>query len=78
MTNTKTVLFTNESTASPNDNDGLIEGWVFNGDNCTMGIRRQQSCLVIIIWGGIIGNELTGLFREPEEPNCSLTCIARS
>ena len=74
----KTVLFTDESTASPNDNDGLTEGWVFNGDNCTMGIRRHQSGLVIIIWGGIIGNELTSLFREPEELNCPLTCIGRS
>ena len=43
-----------------------------------MGIRRQQSGLVIIIWGGMIGNELTNLFREPEELNCPLTRIARS
>ena len=43
-----------------------------------MGIRRQQSGPVIIIWGGMIGNELTGLFREPEELNCPLTRIARS
>ena len=43
-----------------------------------MGIRRQQSGLVIIIWAGMIGNELTSLFREPEELNCPLTRIARS
>ena len=42
-----------------------------------MGIRRQQSGLVIIIWGGMIGNELTSLFREPEELNCPLTRIAQ-
>ena len=77
MTNMKTVLFTDESRASPNDTDGLTKGWVFN-DNYTMGIRRQQSVLVIIIWGGMIGNELTSLFREPEERNCPLTRIARS
>ena len=72
MTNIKSVLFTDESRASPNDTDGLIKGWVFNDDNYTMGIRRQQSGLVIIIRGGMIGNELTSLFREPEELNCLL------
>ena len=64
MTNMKTFLFTDESRASPNDTDSY-KGWVFNDDNYTMGIRRQQSGLVIIIWGGVIGNELTSLFREP-------------
>ena len=54
MTNMKTVLFTDESRASPNDTDGLIKGWVLDDDNYSMGIRRQQSGLVIIIWGGII------------------------
>ena len=54
MTNMKTVLFTDESRASPNDTDGLTKEWVFNDDNYTMGIRRQQSGLVIIIWGGMI------------------------
>ena len=77
MTNMKTGLFTDESRASPNA-DGLTKRWVFNDDNYTMGIRRQQSGLVIIIWGGMIGNELTSLFREPEELNCQLTRIARS
>ena len=55
----KTVLFTDESRASPNDTGGLTIGWVFNGDNYAMGIRRQQSCSVVMIWGGMIGNELT-------------------
>ena len=77
MTNMKTVLFTDESRASPNDTDGLTKGWVFNSDNYAMGIRRQQSGSVVTICGGMIGNELTSLFREPEELNCPLTCIAR-
>ena len=51
--------------AAPSETDGLTKGWVFNDDNYTMGIRRQQSGLVIIVWGGTIGNELTSLFREP-------------
>ena len=58
MTNMKTVLFNDESRASPNDTDGLTKGWVFNGDNYAMGIRRQQSCSVVMIWGRMIGNEL--------------------
>ena len=56
MTNMKTVLFTDESRASPNDTDGLTKRWVFNDDNHTMEIRRQQGGLVIIIWGGMIEN----------------------
>ena len=79
MTNTETVLFTDESRASPNNTDGLTKGWVFKDDNYTgKGIRRQQSGLVIIIWGGMIGNELTSLFCKPEELNGPLTYIARS
>ena len=74
MTNMKTVFFIDESRASPNDN----EGWVFNGDNYAMGIRRQQSGSVVMIRGKIIGNDLTSLFRVPEELNCPMTCIARS
>ena len=41
-----------------------------------MRIRRQQSGSVVMILGGMIGNELTSLFRVPEELNCLLTCIA--
>ena len=60
MTNMTTVLFTDESRASPNDTDGLTKGWVFNDDNYTMGIRRQQSGLVIII---SIGSECRAVAR---------------
>ena len=67
MTNMKTVLFTDESRASPNDTDGSTKGWVFNSDNYAMGVRRQKSGSVVMIWGGMIGNELTSLFCEPEE-----------
>ena len=66
------------SRASPNDTDGLTKGWVFKGDNSAMGIRRQQSGSEVMILGGMIANEVTSLFRVPEELNCPLTCIARS
>ena len=46
---------------------GLTKGWVFNSDNCAMVIRRQQSGSLVKIWGGMIANEVTGLFRVPEE-----------
>ena len=78
MTNIKTVLFTEGSRASPHETDGLSNGWVSSGDNYAIGIRRQQSGSVVMIWGGMIGNELTSLFRVTEELNCPLTCIARS
>ena len=71
----KTVLFTDVSRASPNDTDGLTKG--YDGfSTMIIGIWRQQSGLVVITWGGMIGNELTSLIREPEELNCPLTCIA--
>ena len=76
MTNMKTVLFTDESRASPND--GLTKGWVFNGDIMLWEYSVNKSGSMIMIWGEMIGNELTGLFRVPEELNCPLTCIARS
>ena len=78
MTNMKTVLFIDESRASPNDTVVSTEGWVSNGDNYAMGIRRQRSGSVVMIWSKMIGNELTSLFRVPEELNCPMTCIARA
>ena len=65
MINMKTVLFTDESGESPNDPDSLTKGWSFNGD-CAMEIRRQQSGSAVMIWGGMIGNELIGPFSVPK------------
>ena len=47
MTNMKTVLFIDESRASPNDTDGLTKGWVFNADNYAMvyGISKMVQWL---------------------------------
>ena len=60
----KAVLLTDESRALPNDPDGLTKAWIFNGDNCSVGIPRQQSDSMVRIWGGMIRNEL---FRVPVE-----------
>ena len=62
MTKMKAVLLTDESRALPNGPDGLTKGLIFNGDNCSVGILRQQSDSVVRIWGGMIRNELTDLF----------------
>ena len=63
----KAVLLTDESRALPNDPDCLTKGWIFNGDNCSLGIPRQQSDSVVTIWRKIIRNELTDLFPVPDE-----------
>ena len=63
----KAVLLTDESRALPNDPDGLKKAWIFNGDNCSVGIPRQQSDSVLRIWGGMIRYEPTDLFCVPEE-----------
>ena len=63
----KTVRYNDESRESPNEPDGLNKGWKFNGDNCGMGMPRQQSGSVAIIWGGMIGNELIGPLCVPKE-----------
>ena len=47
MTNMKTVLFTDESRASPNDTDGLTEGWVFNDDSYAMGMGLWEFMLYL-------------------------------
>ena len=63
----KAVFLADKSRASPNLPDGLTKGWIFNGDNCSVGIPRQESNSVVRIWGGMISIELTDLFRVPEE-----------
>ena len=62
MTNMKTVFYLVQSRAAPNDPDGLTKR---NG--LTIGIRRQQSSSVVRVWYGMIGNEVTDLFRLPEK-----------
>ena len=55
MTNMKTVLFTDDSIASPSGPDGLTKAYVFNGDNCPL-----WEYGVNMVWSGVIGNELIG------------------
>ena len=68
----KTVLITDGSRAWPNDPVGLSKGWVFNRGNCDIRIQRRPSGSVIIIWAGMIGNEVTGLFRVATERSADM------
>ena len=40
--------------------DGWSKGWVYNSDCCPTRMRRQQGGGGVMIWGGIIGDELVG------------------
>ena len=60
------VLFTDESRATLDDPNGWAKGWVYNGDTCHSRMRRQQGGGEVMIWAGIIGDELVGPFRVPD------------
>ena len=40
--------------------------WVYNGETCHTRMRRQQGGGGVMIWAGIIGDELVGPFRVPD------------
>ena len=61
----KYVLFTDESRATLDGSDGWAKGWVINGDQAPVRRRRQQGGGGVMIWAGIIGDELIGPVRVP-------------
>lgn len=65
-TDMKCVLFTDESRATLDGPDGWSKGWVIHGDPCPTRMRRQQGGGGVMIWAGIIGDELFGPIRVPE------------
>ena len=62
----KYVLFTDESRATLDGPDGWTKGWVINGDQAPVRRRRQQGGGGVMIWAGIIGDELIGPVRVPQ------------
>ena len=60
------VLLTDELRATLDDPDGWAKGWVYNGDTCHTRMRRQQGGGGVMLWAGIIGDELVCLFRVPD------------
>ena len=62
----KYVLFTDESQATLDGPDGWAKGWVINGDQAPVRRRRQQGEGGVMIWAGIIGDDLIGPVRVPQ------------
>ena len=54
------VLFTDECTSTLDGPDGWCKGWVANGSNRPIRVRRQQGGGGIMFWVGVICNELVG------------------
>ena len=65
-TNFKNVLFTDESRVTLDGPDGWMSGWLLNGTMPQSNIRRQQGGGGIMIWAGIINNQIVGTFRVPD------------
>lgn len=65
-TNMQMVLFTDESRATLDGPDGWGKGWVANGQERHTRLRRQQGGGGVMIWAGIIGDELVGPVRVPD------------
>jgi len=65
-TNMQMVLFTDETRATLDGPDGWGKGWVANGQERHTRLRRQQGGGGVMIWAGIIGDELVGPVRVPD------------
>lgn len=57
------VLWTDEMRATLDGPDGWARGWVLDGREVPVRIKRQQGGGGVMIWAGIIKNELIGPFR---------------
>ena len=81
-TDMKMVLFTDETRATLAGPEGWGKGWVGNGQQRHIRFRRQQGGGGVMIWAGIIGDELNGPVRVPEgvkinsEAYCQLLGLA--
>ena len=63
----KYVLFTDETLATLDGPDRWAKGWVINGDQAPVRRRRQQEGGGgVMIWAGIIGDELIGPVCVPQ------------
>ena len=65
-TNFENVLFTDESRATLDGPDGWMSGWLLNNTTPQSKIRRQQGGGGVMIWAGIINNQIVGTFRVPD------------
>ena len=64
-TNFENVLFTDESRATLDGPDGWMIAWLLNGATPQSKIRQQQGGRGVMIWAGIINNQIVDPFRVP-------------
>ena len=77
-TNFENVLFTDESRTTLDGPDGWMSGWLLNGTTPQSKIRRQQGGGGVMIWAGIINNQIVGPFRVPDGVTmCAKSYICR-
>lgn len=62
----KWVLWTDEMRATLDGPDGWARGWILEGTEAPTRIRRQQGGGGVMIWAGVIDEELVGPFRVPD------------
>lgn len=65
-TNMEAVIFTDETRVCLDGPDNWSKGWVENNSSPPVKIKRQQGGGGIMIWAGIIDNELIGPVRIKE------------
>ena len=58
------VLFTDKMWITLDGPDGWSRGWVAHGQAAPTRFKRQQGGDGVMIWAGIIGNELVGPFKS--------------
>ena len=58
----KKAVFTDETRATLDGPDGWGKGWVANGQERHCRFRRQQGGGGMMIWTGIVRDELIGFF----------------
>ena len=62
-TDFKNVIFTDEFRVTLDGPDGWASGWILNGHQPGVRIRRQQGGGGVMFWAGIKGNVITGPFK---------------
>ena len=63
-TNFENVLFTDESRATLDSIDGWMSAW-YDGTTPQSKIKQQQGGGGVMIWAGIINNQIVDPFRVP-------------
>ena len=58
--------FTDQSQATLDGPDGWMSGWLLDGATPHSKIRRQQGGGGVIIWAGMINNQIVSPFRKPD------------